>query len=213
MKNKILMGLVLIGLTSGCATNRGFIDVRVPYARCAKSGAMVKITEVNDLRKFELTPSVPSIPSLKDGQINNSSITSRAIARKRNGYGRALGDILLPAGRTVEDLVREITAKALMEQGYVVLKEGVAGYQEAVPVEVDIHQFWAWVNPGFWSIRLDFEAIVAVNNGEIFISPDKKIRGYVGVKTQAAGTKAWTKTFERGIAELGEQIKKNVKRP
>ena len=99
----------LLLLVSGCATNRGIIDVRVTPTPDPQGKVMVKIVRVTDQRTFELRPDVASIPSLKDGQIDNKAITSRAIARKRNGYGKALGDILLPEGRTVEDLVEEAT--------------------------------------------------------------------------------------------------------
>jgi hypothetical protein len=39
------------------------------------------------------------------------------VARKRNGWGKVLGDILLPEGRTVSDLVEEVVAKAFIESG------------------------------------------------------------------------------------------------
>lgn len=207
-----MLGMVCM-LGAGCATNRGIVDVRIPAAANPSSGKLVAITKVTDIRKFELAPGEASIPSLKNGEINDKSITARAIARKRNGYGKAMGDILLPEGRTVEDLVGETAEKALMEKGYVVAAKGTPQFEEALPVEIEIHQFWAWMRPGFWTLELNFEAIITASNRVVFASPEERIRGHVALKTQAAGTRAWTNTLNKGIEELGEQIKKNAKAP
>ncbi len=200
-------------LGAGCATNRGMIDVRVPAVVNPVSGPAVKITKVNDLRRFELHPSVASIPSLKDGQIENKTITSRAIARKRNGFGQAMGDILLPEGRSVEELVRESVAKALKERGYIVIEKDSPLYASALPIEINIHQFWAWMNPGFWTLGLEFEGIISADNTTVFTNCGQKIRGHIDTKTQAAGTGAWKRVINLGIEDLGQEIKRNIKSP
>ena len=73
-------------LFGGCATNRGIVDVQVEDTANPASGKAVKIVKVVDKRKFELAPGSPSTPSLKNGEVNDKSITSRAVARKRNAY-------------------------------------------------------------------------------------------------------------------------------
>ena len=108
-------------------------------------GREVKIVRVTDRRTFQLKPSDPSTPSLKDGQIDNPAITSRAIARKRSGYGKAMGDILLPEGHTVEQLVGTALTRGLRGAGYRVLLQGQEGYEQAVPLEADIRRFWTWI--------------------------------------------------------------------
>ncbi len=52
--------------------------------------------KVEDDRKFQDKPASADIPSLK-GEQSNATVEekARAVARKRNGYGKALGDILL----------------------------------------------------------------------------------------------------------------------
>jgi len=205
--------VLLVFFCAGCATNRGIIDLRAPLATNPSDGPVVKIIAVNDLRQFELRPQVASTPSLKDGQIGNKTVTSRAIARKRNGYGKALGDILLPEGRSVADLVKGSAQKALQERGYIVVEKDSPRYATALPLELDVHQFWAWVNMGFWSLELEFEGIINTRNSDIFINSRDKIRGHVSLKTQAAGTRAWTNILTQGLDELGVQIKRNIKNP
>ena len=101
----ILMGIV--GFT-GCATNRGTLEVNAQhqYVSNPQSNHKVYIRNVVDNRVFEASPKEPSTPSLKySEQITDKLIKERAIARKRNGFGQALGDILLQAGNTVGALL------------------------------------------------------------------------------------------------------------
>jgi hypothetical protein len=64
---------------------------------------------VTDRRVFEVNPRQANIPSLmNDAEIKNPAITARAVARKRGGFGKTLGDVgdvLLPEGRTVTNVV------------------------------------------------------------------------------------------------------------
>ena len=103
--------LVLAWLMAGCAATRSTFDVQSapsPQAKPVSVKGFVKLTEVKDVRQFEAAPRKPSIPSLQDPkEISNPAITSRAIARKRGGFGAAMADILLPEGRTVEQVVRD----------------------------------------------------------------------------------------------------------
>lgn len=66
-----------------------------------------------DERVFQIDPRSADIPSLKnDEEVNDASITQRAIGRKRNGFGKGLGDVVLPSGRTVSQLVGNAVATA-----------------------------------------------------------------------------------------------------
>jgi uncharacterized lipoprotein YajG len=206
-----LIKLTAIGLLStGCATNRGIIDVRPPITLNPALGPKVFISEVNDLRQFELKPASADIPSLKNGEINDPSITSRAVARKRNGYGKALGDILLPEGRTVADLVKEAAENALRERGYIVLSRAEA---DALPIKVNVHKFWSWVRMGFWTLELNFEGVVSLDNDAVCLKPNQKITGRLSLKTQAATTRAWENIINKGLDELEIQIKTSLKSP
>jgi hypothetical protein len=195
-------------LGSGCATNRGIIDVRVTAPQNPASGHTVMIARVTDGRVFEAAPPQASIPSLKNGEIGDKAITSRAIARKRNGYGKALGDIVLPEGRTVEALVREALVKSFRDAGYRVVDGADKG--DAVPIEADIEQFWAWVTPGFWALSMEFEAKVKIKGDVPSFKNGETVRGYIELHTQAAGTGAWRNTIDKGIAAFVEEVKKRL---
>jgi hypothetical protein len=209
------LGMVGIGLLmglfgSGCATNRGMLDVRVNKTPNPESGRTVAIMRVTDGRVFEKAPSKASIPSLKGGEIDNKAITSRAIARKRNAYGKALGDIVLPEGRTVENVVKEALEKSFREAGYRVVDDVKESKEQVVPIEADIEQFWSWFTPGFWAVSLEFEAKVKIKGDVPGFKNGETVRGYVEAHTQAAGTRAWLSTINKGIDSFVAEVKKRL---
>ena len=207
MRCGITIVLILGFALAGCATNRGVVDIRVAKASKSSANVPVKIVAVNDRRVFQLAPNKPSIPSLKNGEINDQKITSRAIARKRNSYGMALGDILLPEGRTVEQLAREALIKALNESGYKVISKGEPGYETARPLTAEIDQFWAWVTPGFWEIAMEFEAKVRLVGDWPVADAKRNVRGYARVTGIAGTTEMWTRAMNKGLANFIEAVR------
>ena len=147
-------------LVAGCATSRSEIKlsspVAVPSSAAASSGKTVVIRSVKDERAFEAAPRDPSTPSLgfEGADQASADVKSRAIGRKRNGYGKAMGDILLQGDQTVAGVVRENLGAALEQAGYEVRSESAAG-QSPLVIDVHIKQFWAWLQPGFWAIKLN----------------------------------------------------------
>lgn len=214
MKDKLVMFLLMMAsllIVNGCATNRGILNLRPTIVQQPASGQLVKIESVRDIRVFELRPRRPSIPSLRNGEITNRAITTRAIARKRNTYGKALGDILLPEGRTVEDVVAEVLTSTFREAGYRVVSPNDPEAGSAVPIKAEVEQFWSWFTPGMWAISLEFEARVKISGN---ISPFQRgevVRGYVRRRGQAANTRAWDTTINQGIGLLSNNIKSRLR--
>jgi len=144
---------------SGCATSRSEVTLESPAAKAPvtspSNGQIAVIRTVTDERVFEQAPSDPSIPSLgmAGGGQDPAATKARAIGRKRGGFGKALGDVLLENGQTVEGVIRENLTAALRQAGYQVVErtEGTA----PLLIDVRIKQFWAWFKPGFWAITLN----------------------------------------------------------
>jgi hypothetical protein len=176
--------------------------------------AYVTIVRVTDRRIFQASPSIPSIPSLGNPEeISNRAITSRAIARKRGGFGNALADILLPERRTVEQVVREAATKALREKGYGVVEPTSPETAKALPLELDIQQFWMWMTPGFWTISLEYEGIIHMKGVALVGSEREMVRGYARVSTIAGTDEEWKKTATQGVNDLTEQMKAKLRSP
>lgn len=97
--------LALCVILAGCATSRSEIKLVAPAASTvqAATGQVVVIRSVKDERVFEQEPRNPSTPSLGLDGANKASVELklRAIGRKRNGYGKALGDVVLEGNQTV----------------------------------------------------------------------------------------------------------------
>jgi uncharacterized lipoprotein YajG len=150
--------LVACMALAGCATSRSEIKLGSPTAQTGNapsSGRLAVIRSITDERVFEQAPKDPSTPSLGFGGADKSSteLKARAIGRKRNTYGKALGDVLLEGDQTVEGVVRENLTAALTQAGYQVEAGNAAGASSLV-IDVRIKQFWAWFQPGFWAIKL-----------------------------------------------------------
>ena len=143
---------------AACATSRSHITLDVPASGTATTGDKAAvIVGVNDLREFQANPRDPSIPSLKKGADYALDAEGRksAIARKRNGYGKAIGDIQLQPPQTVVSITRQLVADGLRQRGYRVLDESAGVPDDALRVDVDIREFWAWLTPGFWTVSME----------------------------------------------------------
>jgi len=195
------------GLATGCATGRDTVDLKAIDSVNPASGPEVKLARVTDRRVFQVDPPRPSMPSLMDDQIGIAAITSRAIARKRNTYGMALGDILLPEGRTVEQITSDVLSRGLRESGYRVLESGEPGYDEAVPLEVDIQQFWAWMDPGFWAITLEFDSRILVSGPIAPFDKGESFRGHASSQSGAAFSDDWLAVMKKGLQSLNADIR------
>ncbi len=140
-------------------------------------------------------------------------ITSRALARKRGSYGNALGDIVLPEGRTVAGLVKGAMQKALQDKGYRVVEEGSPDYARAVPVSVDVQRLWAWFTPGFAAITVECQSAVTMTGGAFTSQSPPPIEGYAMVSGFGAFESTWADVIKRSLDDLTEKMKAQIKSP
>jgi hypothetical protein len=161
-----LAGLLLaVSVLGGCATSRSVIDASIPATNEAPqlaNGREVFINVPIDNRVFEASPGEPSIPSLDPSENSGDLIKARAIGRKRNGFGKALGDILLPEGQTVATLTMASIRQAFQARGYHVLDDKDKISSKTYVVDTDLQKFWSWMNPGFWAITLSTEISASI---------------------------------------------------
>jgi uncharacterized lipoprotein YajG len=205
--------VVGVWLLSGCAATRSTFDVPAVQAQASTPKGLVQITDVRDIRRFEAAPRNPSTPSLQNPEeLKDRAITSRAIARKRGGYGNAMADILLPDGRTVGQIVREAITQALREQGYAVVADGQSPeLDKALPLQVEIEQFWAWFTPGLMQISVEFQGVLVLKSEALTGRKEEIVRGYAIVKGMAATDAEWREVVQSGVADLVKNVKAVVK--
>ena len=141
----------------GCALGRDEIKLAdAPLAANAQApskGRSVYVRTVTDERVFKDSDE-PGTPSL-DTDGHKPEIKARAVSRKRNGYGMALGDVLLEPGQTVAGKVGDALRQAFQQSGYTVVAEaGGAGANAPIIVDVRITKFWTWRRAKFTELSL-----------------------------------------------------------
>lgn len=198
---------------NGCATNRGVVSLQLPSdtTLVESIGKDVFIESVSDERVFEEKPKTQDIPSLGFGgsSVATTDIKKRAIARKRNGFGQAMGDILLEEGQTVETVIANTIKRAFSESGYnvVVNKEDIT--PETTIVKATIQKFWAYMTPGFWALTLSSDIstnIEIASNGNV----KKTISVHSDGKYQIATEANWMEVIDLSIQKYIVGVKKEI---
>lgn len=209
--------ILSVGLV-GCATSRGLIEIpqgqKLNQSQELVGKGKSIILKVEDDRKFQDKPTSPDIPSLKGGQLNaTAQEKAQAVARKRNGYGKALGDILLK-NETVSHLVDKRVSEALQQSGYKVFVNNSANEASAdLILNIKINKFWSWFQPGFASIKIHSEIDTEVLDTKHPERPPLKIYSKVTRSAQVANGTKWVENIDKTlndyevklITELGKQ--------
>ncbi|MCG2574308.1 YajG family lipoprotein [Acinetobacter sp. ME22] len=216
---KIYLSIALLASMSltGCATSRGLIQLpaKPPVATSnsqQSSQHTAIITLVEDDRVFEEAPKTPDIPSLKGGLAQaTQDEKARAVARKRNGYGQALGDILLQEG-SVSQLVQQRVERALNQAGYQVLPNTEANKATAnLVLTVKINKFWSWFQPGFSSIKIHSEIDSDLLNNKTSSQPIHIYSKVTNSAQIANGTK-WIANINQVLDDYEAQLITELKK-
>ncbi len=206
----------LLCIGSGCATGRGTIDLAGIHARGGRSQPVASAPRVAisvvDRRVFQESPSDPAMPSIGKDMMGENLADLRAclIARKRNAYGMALGDIVTKNGYTVAEYIRRLVGESFAKAGYEVAEEGQVADGD-IPVQVEIKQFWGWMTPGFWaitvSVRSEMDIVMCRKNGEGRLHQliESSRNG------MAATTGLWMDAFSGNADELVDDLARRIK--
>lgn len=207
MVRKILAVVALV-LLAGCATNRAEVDILPPgnsQTPAPSNGKKVYISTVDD-RVFQIKPSRFDIPSLKYDEIGDKSITERAIARKRNNYNMPIGDVLLPKGRTVSELVGDAVATAYRQAGYEVV--GTSGTRDVREVNVHIIEFWSWsTTEGVLDKVLQNKSFLQIKTQG---APVQNVKTLVNEKVKVATDTDWKRVTEAGLEAITQETLKQL---
>jgi hypothetical protein len=208
----VAAALFLAVTLSGCIFGRSVVDIQPPASTSTAQGkAFVKITALRHLRQFEVNPSKPSSPSLgEDADVANPAITARAIGRKRNGYGGGAGDVALPEGRTVSDVVRDTVRNVLQDKGYVLVDKESPNYAAAAPLEIDIDRFWSWMVPE--GLVVVYFNVTLTMKGDMFL-PGAPLEVQVAQTTAILTGDTYRTAIERALGDLATKIGAQIKPP
>jgi hypothetical protein len=217
MKNSarlyIFLSGVLLLFVAGCAINRGIVSLQqpVPATPSQSIGKDVFIRSVTDKREFQEHPSRQDIPSLgfEGSSAASTDIKKRAIARKRNTFGQAMGDILLEEGQTVETVIGEALKRSFAGLGYTVLKNEQEVTTDTLVVDSSIQKFWAYMTPGFWAITLSCDISTSLQIG--IEKTNTKEAETITVKSegryQTGAGGNWMEVLSKAVDKYVEQVK------
>jgi len=212
-----LLGLIILSssvmIFSGCATSRSVIAVppaAVNYDQAALQKVAV-IQSIQDRRVFEDAPKQANIPSLKGGKASaaDAELKAKAFARKRNGFGKALGDVVLENGQTVNALVEQRIQSALNKAGYKVVP-AQSNIASDLKLNVEIDKFWLWLQPGAWNVGLYSEIETSIRS-DLHTAPivvHSKSETRHAAVTDGAWLAALNKALDDYEAQLLAELKK-----
>lgn len=208
---KLLAATAGVVFLTGCATSRSVVTTDVAAVENPTSGVAVRIEEVEDVRRFAVNPHTPDIPSLSDDRISDASLTSRAIGRKRGGFGKALGDVLLDDKDSVSAATTKALVAAFRKAGYRVLGPNDPGYAQAIPVQARINQFWEWIDMGFWQLTLHCRAEVVLQGGIEPLAQARTARADVAEGMTAVFESDWQAGAGKCLTALSDDVVRTVK--
>jgi len=195
-------------ILTGCAVGRDTVDVSAPHATNPASGKLVRIDSVADKRQFQTTPTSPEVASLDPDEDTGSAVMARAIGRKRGSFGKGLGDVVLPEGKTVSGLVETAVASGFQEAGYVVVKKGDPGFDSASAVSAEVIDFWAWFQPGFWAVTTNHKSELKLTGDVGGFRGEQTIMTRVSESKQIVTAGDWREIVEKGLAAITERTKR-----
>jgi uncharacterized lipoprotein YajG len=197
-----LVALIIaaIALQAGCVTGRRSFPLAIPTNdNPAQTRGKVYIAAVTDDRTFQNKPSDPSTPSI-DGDVTKLSAQQKdqMIGRQRNGFGKAMGDIALPAGESVTERTRLLLEQALARKGYEVSTDPNA----ANSITVSVKEFWAWFTPGFWALTFEAKLSCDVTLKNSSGLHTATIKGYGLNHGQVAKNGNWQEAYDPAMEDF-----------
>lgn len=201
---------IAASVMAGCAVGRGTVDLTAPHAVNPSTGKYVRIEPVLDKRTFTVAPPSADMASLDPDEDTSDASKARAIGRKRNTFGKALGDVVLPEGKTVSGLVESALATGFQQAGYIVVMKGDPNFDGAASVNAEIIDFWAWIQPGFWSVTTNQKSEVHLAGDVGGLHGSRTIKTRVSESKQVVTSGDWREIVEKGLAAISEQTKQIV---
>ena len=206
----LLFAVATLLLHSGCVTGRRELTLVVPTTTTSVPAATkgkIYIAAVTDDRVFQNNPSEPSTPSI-DGDVTMLSAAGkdRMIGRQRGGFGKALGDISLSGNDTVTNRVRQLAEEGFRRAGYEIVTAPVG----AIPATISVDKFWAWMDPGFWSLTFETQITTRITLKTTTTTTSFTVVAAGKNHGQFAKDANWVQAFDPAIEDFFANFKHEI---
>lgn len=204
--------VALLGLALGCTSGRKILELSVDLPPDPEGEIVFRLPIVEDARHFERFPPAPSMPSLRNpDDVDDPSVTQRAIARQRSAQAKVSGDIVLPEGETVAGLVAAAIVRGVRDAGHRVVHPDDPAFAAAKPITARIDRFWAWqsVGPATFICRFEVRVHIVAPVGSFADGEE------IGAEARRAVPilfpivifdPRWRETLEEGLASFSDEI-------
>ena len=81
----------------------------------------------------------------------------------------------------------------------------------AMPINIDIVQFWLWFSPGFATVRIDFKGVLTLHGVGLLGNDPTTVTSHVTHDGMAIFESDWTDLVQRGVEDLSQRIKATTK--
>ena len=117
-----------------------------------------------------------------------------------------MGDIVFPAGQTVQEKVAALLREGLKGRGYEIVE--LSATDNSVKAEID--QFWTWMTPGFFALSFEAQVTCKVTVTHAGKQSSFVVKGYGLNHGQFAKDVNWREAydiaFEDFLKNLNEQL-------
>lgn len=198
----VLMVVVVAAMASGCAVNRSVLKVAAPEATPSAAGKPALIRTIVDKRVFVDRGTDPNMPSLGEGgwEKHTPEQRSRAVGRKRNSWGKAIGDVFLEEGNSVQQMIRASLGAALQRLGYGLVPTESTPPDGTLVLDVVINKYWSWIDMGFATIGIEAEIATDVSVGPPH-QQTKTITAKAEKRVLAATESQWQEVLDKVVRE------------
>jgi hypothetical protein len=218
--------VLMIGAVTGCAVRTERLRVPTLRVPLVQDGAKVfRITRVVDSREFAGEGSDASEPWLTPAEQDDSGVRSKIVGRepqyvtvastsaRREASDAIAGpqSILLGAPQDVERLVRDAVIVGFALSGYRVIEASGAGVDEILPIEIEIHRFWGWLDrDADLQSRMRFQVDVSITAPIQPLDRTRRIVSRSSLITSVVnpGARQWRNTIVAAGRELSGDLQR-----
>ena len=203
-----LAGILAALMLSGCATSVSTLDPDLSAFTLQNNEAATKtayIRSVKDKRVFaENAPA--NMPTWSN---DGSHEEARAVGRKRTGFGRASGGLVLPEGQTAAGVVKSALSQALIDNGYKVIDDKDQVTEETRVLDVDMDQFWNWIQMGFWTLAVNGDMKAKVQSAGQ--QEPVTVEAHVTRRSVAVTDNSWLRVLNETIQKFYQDARDKLK--
>ena len=206
----LLFALATVG--TGCALWRGVVEPMAPETEAPETGDEFHVASIRDLREFELGVGGAWEPRLHRGDPEDEQLTQRVIGRRRRlSQSRSdprprLGNILLPEGLSVQQLVSATVVAGFHRAGLRAAAGGPSAQPSGAPIDIEIRGFWSRSFPTLSVLRFESWIQLYVRAPGTPFVDGAPICAVGRVTSAGEGAAMWRQAVESALEDLADRL-------